>query len=70
MTKKITAANRVGRIQEYYFSRKLREVAQMRADGIDVISLAIGGPDRPPMPEVIETLSRLVSPSLRRQSGP
>lgn len=58
MTKKITAANRVGRIQEYYFSRKLREVAQMRADGIDVISLAIGGPDRPPMPEVIETLSR------------
>ena len=52
----IKPADRVGEIKEYYFSRKLREVADMNARGLDVISLGIGGPDRSPAPEVIETL--------------
>lgn len=55
--KEIHPAHRVTRIQEYYFSRKLKEVAAMVAKGNDVISLGIGGPDRMPAPDVIETLA-------------
>ncbi|MBD5328503.1 MAG: aminotransferase class I/II-fold pyridoxal phosphate-dependent enzyme [Bacteroides sp.] len=52
----VTPAERVGNVKEYYFSRKLREVAEMNARGLDVISLGIGGPDLPPSQEVIATL--------------
>lgn len=51
-----TCAERVNQVEEYYFSRKLREVAQMKAAGIDVISLGIGSPDMPPSTPTIETL--------------
>ena len=44
----IQPASRVNEVQEYYFSRKLKEVAKMNADGQDIISLAIGSPDMPP----------------------
>ena len=54
----ITPAQRVSNVQEYYFSRKLKEVAQMNAEGKDIISLAIGSPDMPPSPKTIETLCR------------
>ncbi len=49
-------AQRVNNIQEYYFSRKLKEVAKLNADGQDIISLAIGSPDMPPSPQTIEKL--------------
>lgn len=52
----MTPADRVQNIQEYYFSRKLAEVARLNDEGLDIISLGVGGPDRPPHPEVIETL--------------
>ena len=52
----ITPATRVMEIQEYYFSKKLREVAQLNAQGADIISLGIGGPDRMPHEDVITTL--------------
>ena len=52
----ITPATRVMEIQEYYFSKKLREVAQLNAQGADIISLGIGGPDRMPHGDVITTL--------------
>ena len=55
-TSNIEPARRVGSVKEYYFSRKLREVAEMNARGMDVISLGIGGPDLPPAEEVTETL--------------
>ena len=54
----IKPSDRVSDIKEYYFSIKLREVAAMKASGIDVISLGIGGPDQPPHEEVIETMTR------------
>lgn len=54
--KEIRPSNRVQQVQEYYFSRKLKEVAAMVAGGADVISLGIGGPDRMPAADVIETL--------------
>ena len=48
MIQNITPAERVSAVQEYYFSRKLKEVAKLNAEGQDIISLAIGSPDMPP----------------------
>lgn len=56
MPKTIIPAKRVSEIQEYYFSRKLKEIAALNAAGADIISLGIGGPDLPPSDETIETL--------------
>ena len=47
-TSKIKPADRLTSVSEYYFSKKLKEVAQMNAEGKDVISLGIGSPDMPP----------------------
>ncbi|MGL5957373.1 MAG: pyridoxal phosphate-dependent aminotransferase [Phocaeicola sp.] len=52
----IAPANRLASVNEYYFSVKLKEVAQMNAEGKDVISLGIGSPDMPPSKETIQTL--------------
>ena len=49
-------ADRLASVSEYYFSRKLKEVAQMNAQGMDVISLGIGSPDMPPSEQTIRTL--------------
>ena len=51
-------ADRVSAVSEYYFSRKLKEVAEMNARGLDVISLGVGSPDMPPAPSTIDTLCR------------
>lgn len=59
--KKIEPANRVRDIKEYYFSKKLRELAKLNAEGADIISLGIGGPDRPPSEKVILTLQKEAS---------
>lgn len=56
MKEEIKPAERLSLVSEYYFSRKLKEVAQMNAEGKDVISLAIGSPDMPPSEKTIETL--------------
>lgn len=52
----IEPAKHIQSIQEYYFSVKLAEVARMNAAGKDIISLAVGAPDRMPSPETINTL--------------
>ena len=54
----IQPAERLNTINEYYFSRKLKEVAALNAQGKDIISLAIGSPDMPPSEETIDTLCR------------
>ena len=54
--KEISPARRVSSVKEYYFSKKLREVAQLNAQGLDIVSLGIGGPDRPPHESVIAYL--------------
>ena len=53
---KIKPASRLDAVQEYYFSRKLKEVARLNAEGQDIISLAIGSPDQPPSPQTIDKL--------------
>lgn len=55
-TNSIKPANRVAQVKEYYFSKKLKEVARLNAKGMDIISLGIGGPDRPPHKSVVEEL--------------
>ncbi len=52
----IKPADRLTSVNEYYFSRKGKEVARMNAEGMNIISLAIGSPDMPPSPQTIETL--------------
>ena len=41
-------SERLGGVGEYYFSKKLREIDDMRAAGREIINLGIGSPDRPP----------------------
>ena len=53
----IALAGRLSGVGEYYFSKKLREIDQMRAAGQDIISLGVGGPDQPPHPKVIARLA-------------
>ena len=52
----IKPAERISAIQEYYFSRKLKEVAQLNKAGQDIVSLAIGSPDMPPSKQTIDKL--------------
>ena len=52
----IKPANRLAEVSEYYFSRKLKEVAAMNIQGMDIISLAIGSPDMPPSEKTIKRL--------------
>ena len=52
----IKPANRLSAVAEYYFSRKLKEVARLNAEGKDIISLAIGSPDMPPSRQTIDKL--------------
>ncbi len=52
----IEVAKRLQRTEEYYFSKKLREIDEMNRNGAQVINLGIGSPDLPPHPEVIKTL--------------
>ncbi|MDY4758938.1 MAG: aminotransferase class I/II-fold pyridoxal phosphate-dependent enzyme [Bacteroidaceae bacterium] len=55
----IVPAERLGSVSEYYFSRKLKEVAKMNAEGKNVISLAIGSPDMPPSKATVDELCRV-----------
>jgi aspartate/methionine/tyrosine aminotransferase len=50
-------ASRLSSVGEYYFSRKLREIEEMRCAGADILSLGIGSPDLPPHPSVVERLA-------------
>lgn len=53
---RIKPADRLSAVSEYYFSRKLKEVAKLNAEGKDIISLAIGSPDMPPSKGTIDKL--------------
>lgn len=53
----ITTADRLQQTEEYYFSRKLKEVAGLIAAGKPIINMGIGSPDLAPPPQVIEALT-------------
>lgn len=52
----IKKAERLQSVTEYYFSKKLREVAKLRAEGKSIINMAIGNPDLPPPTKVLEAI--------------
>ncbi len=52
----IRPADRLATVSEYYFSHKGKQIAEMNAQGMDIISLAIGSPDMPPSSATIDTL--------------
>ncbi len=53
----IPRADRLAHVGEYFFSRKLREVARLRSEGRDIINLGIGSPDLPPSDETVKELN-------------
>lgn len=54
----LSPARRLGQVKEYYFSLKLREIAQLNAEGHNILNLGIGSPDLPPHPDVISCLQK------------
>jgi LL-diaminopimelate aminotransferase len=52
----IKVASRLDSIHEYYFSKKLKEIADLNAAGKNVLNLGIGSPDLPPSVPAIEKL--------------
>lgn len=49
-------ASRLNQVSEYYFAKKLAEIAAMNANGDNVINLGVGSPDLPPHESVIKVL--------------
>ena len=52
----IEVANRLHTVEEYYFSKKLREVNIMKAAGAPIINLGIGSPDLQPPTKVVSAI--------------
>ena len=63
-TYNIKPADRLSQVAEYYFSRKLKEIDRLNAEGKDIVSLAIGSPDIPPSRQTIDKLCEVA-----RQAG-
>ncbi|NGM62724.1 aminotransferase class I/II-fold pyridoxal phosphate-dependent enzyme [Sphingobacterium sp. SGG-5] len=57
----IQVASRLQHTEEYYFSKKLREIDELNKAGKQIINLGIGSPDLPPHPDVIRVLSEQAS---------
>ncbi len=57
----IKTADRLASIEEYYFSRKLREVRGLVAEGRPIINMGIGSPDLAPSAGVLETMKEALS---------
>tara|TARA_R110002049_G_scaffold241196_1_gene414983 strand:+ start:3618 stop:4763 length:1146 start_codon:yes stop_codon:yes gene_type:complete len=53
-------ADRLAHIQEYYFSKKLREVRDLMAEGRPVINMGIGSPDLEPSSSVVTAIKNAV----------
>lgn len=52
----ISTAQRLDFIEEYYFSKKLKEISLLNTSGEQVINLGIGSPDLPPHEKVVQVL--------------
>jgi aspartate/methionine/tyrosine aminotransferase len=56
----IQTAKRLETVEEYYFSKKLREVRKLVASGKPVLNMAIGSPDLDPPKEVVQAIQEAV----------
>lgn len=61
------AADRLQSVQEYYFSKKLREVRGLINEGRPIINMGIGSPDLPPSKETVTTLKHVLEDSKAHQ---
>ena len=52
----IEPADRLNTVEEYYFSKKLREISEMESNGESIINMGIGSPDLQPPSQVVEVL--------------
>ena len=59
----IKQSDRLNSVEEYYFSKKLREVSSMIQSGESVINMAIGSPDLFPSIRVIDEIKNSLSDS-------
>ena len=57
----MVTANRLHTVEEYYFSKKLREVNALKAAGAPIINLGIGSPDLAPPKAVITAITASLS---------
>ena len=57
----ITHSKRLNTVEEYYFSKKLREVSKMISSGKPVINMGIGSPDLYPSKNVIDEIKNSLS---------
>ena len=57
MSLQISTASRLNSVEEYYFSTKLKQIAQFKAEGIPVINIGIGSPDVAPSQKTIDALT-------------
>ena len=57
MSLHISTASRLNTVEEYYFSTKLKQIAQFKAEGIPVINIGIGSPDLAPSQKTIDALT-------------
>jgi len=57
MSVHISTASRLNSVEEYYFSTKLKQIAQFKAEGIPVINIGIGSPDLAPSLKTIDALT-------------
>ena len=59
----IKQSERLNSVEEYYFSKKLREVSNMIQSGESVINMAIGSPDLFPSVKVVDEIKNSLSDS-------
>ena len=56
----VTTAKKLESVQEYYFSRKLKEVRQLLQEGKPIINMGIGSPDLAPHVSVIQAIQKSI----------
>ncbi|MBY0413504.1 MAG: aminotransferase class I/II-fold pyridoxal phosphate-dependent enzyme [Bdellovibrionales bacterium] len=60
----VPVADRLKKVEEYYFSKKLEQISKMRANGLEVINLGIGSPDMvPPESALKATVDQVMKPT-------
>lgn len=56
----IPIADRISQVQEYYFSKKLKEIDRLKKEGKNIISLGVGSPDLDPPKEALLALQEAI----------
>lgn len=57
----VEVADRLKKVEEYYFSKKLEQIAKMRSSGLEVINLGIGSPDMVPPESALKAAQESIS---------